>query len=546
MQGEQDLPFLDDEITKLPADIRADLAERGRRDLFFFSRAVMGMPDLTVDCHGPLCAMADLNSSQFKLFLMPRDHLKTSLLTISGSMQRVVRNVEERMLIGNESATNAERMLRSIRQHAEGNRVFRALYSSIIPKDVRKVRWNDSELDFAREGHWPEPTIDSIGMTGAVTSRHYTHITYDDPISEEAVKSEKVMTDTIARMSASLSLLTDPSKHTIWLVGTRWALHDVYSVWMNTFGDKLARIIRAAIEDDEPIWPERFSMDVLALKRAQMGEYKFSCLMMNNPRNVELQDLNVDDFRFWQFIEDGTAVRLFDNLGQPIDEWPLDKLDVTCTVDPVPPDTVMGDRNAVTTVGVTPKNQAIVLDAWGKRCNPLQLVEKLFDVKKRFKPRVFGIEKATYQMALKYFIGRLAEQEGMYLNIVPVKPGGKDKPHIRGLQPLMATGRLYIHPSQHILRNEAADYPLGEHDDVLDSLALHLQLFRGQMSLERWSKYQESEQALMRRLQNPDLDRGVKMKPNGGFDFEDDIDDIDPEDIAAKHNAPSWREVIMG
>lgn len=499
----QDIPFLDESIVKLPADIREDLAERGRNSLFFFNRAVMGFHDLTVGCHGPLCEFADENEKQFKMMLMPRDHLKTSCISVGGTMQRVVKDSEARQLLGNESATNAERFLRSIRQHAEGNRIFRALYSDVIPKDVRKVRWNDSELDFNRRGHYPEPSIDSIGMTGAVTSRHYTHITYDDPISEEAVKSEKVMKDTINRMSSALSLLVNPGKDTIWLVGTRWALWDVYSEWMRVYGDRLGRLVRAVIEDGEPIWPERFTPEVIALKRQAYGdEYKFSCLMMNNPRNPELQDLNVEDFKFWSWV--GTKkVALFDKNGQEVDRWDLSDLDITCTVDLAPAEKITSDRNAITTVGVSPKNQAIVLDAWGKRCTPLVVVQKLFQVHRQFHPRVYGVEDVGYQKAFKYFLRQAAEEAKLYLNVVPVKPGGKGKPHIKGLQPLMATGRIFIHPTQHILRNEAADYPLGEHDDVLDSLALHQQLFRSQMSQERWSKYKESERKLLRALKGP-------------------------------------------
>jgi phage terminase large subunit-like protein len=533
-----DIPFLDESIVKLPSDIREDLAEQGRNSLFFFNRAVMGFHDLTESCHGPLCEFADQNEKQFKLMLMPRDHLKTSCISIGGTTQRVVKNSEARQLLANESATNAERFLRAIRQQAEGNRIFRALYSDVIPKDIRKVRWNDSELEFNREGHYPEPSIDSIGMTGAVTSRHYTHITYDDPISEEAVKSEKVMKDTINRMSSALSLLADPGKDTIWLVGTRWALWDVYSEWMKVFGDDLGRLVRAVIENDEPIWPERFTPEVIALKRRAYGdEYKFSCLMMNNPRNPELQDLNVEDFRFWSWVGED-RVALFDKNGNEVDRWYLSDLDITCTVDPAPAEKVNSDRNAVTTVGTSPKNQAIVLDAWGKRCTPLVLIQKLFQVNRRFRPRVYGIEDVNYQKALKHFLRQAAGEAGLYFNVVPVKPGGKDKVHIRGLQPIMATGRLYIHPTQNILRNEAADYPLGEHDDVLDSLALHQQLFRGQMSQERWAKYKESERKLLRSLKNPSRQIILADPRKGVLDIEDD--DFTDEEVNQR-----WQEVSI-
>lgn len=544
----QDIPFLDPSIERLPEELREDLAETGRRSLFWFNKAVMGFRDLTENCHGPLCEFADQSSKQFLLMLMPRDHLKTSCISIGGSMQRVVKDPESRSLLANESSTNAERFLRAIRQNAEKNRVFRALYSDCIPRDVRKVRWNDSELDFNRQGAYPEPTIDSIGMTGAATSRHYTHITFDDPISEEAVKSEKVMHDVINRMSSSLDLLVEQEKNTIWLVGTRWALWDVYSEWMDVFGDKMGRLVRAVIEDDELIWPERFTMEGIATKRKLLGEYKFSCLQMNNPRNKELQDLNVEDFRFWSW-KGNDIVALYNTEGVVIDEWRLDQLDVTTTVDLAPAEKTNSDRNAVVTVGCSPKNQAIVLDAWGKRCTQLDVIRHLFYVKKRFRPRVFGVEDVGYQKSMKYTIQELGRAEGLYLNTAPVKPGGKDKPHIRGLQPLMATGRLYIHPTQHILRSEAADYPLGEHDDVLDALALHLQLFRGQMAPERWAKYKESERKLLRVLSGKARDPGARVDGQGLVitpNRKKGILDYDDDDFESPSEMPSWDEVRIG
>jgi hypothetical protein len=523
----QDIPHLDNTIVQLPSDIREDLAERGKNDLMFFDKGILGFKDMTVGCHGPMCAFADQNEKQFKLILVPRDHLKTSTFTIGGTMQRVVRDPESRNLIANESATNAQRMLRAIRQHAESNRVFRALYSDIIPKHTSKTRWNDEELQFNRQGHYPEPSIDSIGMTGAVTSRHYTHITYDDPISEEAVKSDKVMQDTINRMSTALDLLTDPAHDSIWLVGTRWALHDVYSVWMKIFGDQLGRFIRSAIEDGDPIWPERFTLEVLAIKRQILGEYKFSCLMMNNPRNEELQDMNVKDLRFWHWANDETVVVLMDQQGNELRRVPLEKLDITTTVDLAAAEKIADDRNCITTVGITPWNECIILDSWAKRCTPLTVLEYLFEIKKRFSPRAFGIEDVAYQKAFKYFVKQQCEQRGVYMNIVPLKAVGKKEVRIRGLQPLLATGRIYAHPTQHVLRSELADFPLGEHDDTIDGLSMHLQLFRGQMSPDRWDKYKKAEQSLLRRLIKPRQVKAVKPweHPISGSSWEEEDED---------------------
>lgn len=520
-----DLPELDSTITQLPADMRADLAELGKHDLYWFNKAVLKHRDLTKGCHGPICVYFDSNAGQFKLALYPRDHLKTHCITIAGCLQRGVRNPNERILILNESATNAERMLSSIQAHCESNRVFRALYSSVIPKDTRKVRWNQKEMDFVRDEIYPEPTFDTIGMTGAFTSRHYSHICIDDPISDNALDSEKVMAESIERLKGCLDLLTDPEKDTIWIVGTRWAIHDVYSWFEKTLGKRLTRMIRGAIEDGQPIWPERFSLETLALKRAVLGEYKWSTQQMNNPRNAELQDVNVDDLKFWRWGIEQDTVELLGRDGQVEESWPLHKLDVVTTVDLAMSEKQKSDRNAVVTCGITPTARCIVLDAWGKRCTPLQVVEKLFEVQKAFHPRVFGIEGVAYQKALKYFVMAEGLRRDTYIRVEDLRAPGQHKKHIRSIQPIAATGRLYMLPTQMLLRQELADYPLGEHDDVADALGLQSQLWRGQMSPERWEKLQKQQELMVRQVMAKERYLTDSPQSSAAFDTDDETAD---------------------
>lgn len=496
-----DLPNLDESVTKLPEDIRQDLAVAASSDLFCFCKGVLGYRDLTLDCHGPLCVFFDTNENRFKLTLMPRGHLKTSIGTIGRNLQKVVRDPEVRILIGNETSTNAQRFLGVIKAHAENNRIFRALYGHVLPRGTRPNHWSNEELLFHREGTYAEPTIDTIGMEGAMTSRHYTHLCFDDPISEDAARSKLVMDSTIGRMSKLMSLMVDPEHNTMDLTGTRWAFYDVYSYFMNWFGARIARFVRGAIEDDKPIWPERFSLETLALIRddPNMGEYMFSCLYGNNPRNVSIQDFNVQDLRFWRWTDDEEHVVLYDQSGAIVKIVDIDDLDVTVTVDVRYGEKLTSDRDAVVVVGTTTDGDAVVLSAWGNRGNPLQVVGEIVRVVKRYNPRVLGIQKVGYEMSLKWHLQAAFEREGVYVNIVPVKPGGPGKTHIRGLQPVAATGHLYILPTQHTLRQELAEYPLSQYDDVADALALQLQLWRGLLSQERMRRYREHEERILRR-----------------------------------------------
>src|SRR5215203_2107779 len=207
---------MDREIAMMPSDLRSDMATAFANDLYAFATGVLQYRDLTPHTHGALCAFADTNTARFKHVEMPRDHLKTTIMTISRNLQKVVKDPNIRILLINETSTNAQRFLSAIRQHVESNTMFRALYSSVIPKNTRAtgITWNNEALTFRRQWIGPEPTIDTMGMTGAVTSRHYGHISIDDPISEEAVKSALVMADAIMRIKKVLTLMVNPSEDT--------------------------------------------------------------------------------------------------------------------------------------------------------------------------------------------------------------------------------------------------------------------------------------------------------------------------------------------
>lgn len=502
MASDVDLPGQDPWVQGQDSDLREDLRRMSENSLYFFGKGILGYRDMTERCHGPFCAFLQHNVKQFKRALMPRDTYKTSAGTIAGSLWKGLHDTNQRILIANESATNAERMLRGIRGHLESNRTLRTLYSAEIPRDVRKVRWNDTELDLVRTQVFPEPTFDTIGMTGSVTSRHYSHMIFDDPISEEAVKSEKVMKDVINRLSAITALLTKPERDTVWLIGTRWALHDVYSWFDKAFGDKVGKFSRGIVEDGESIFPELMGLETIALKRSVMGAYKFSCLMMNNPRNEELQDLSPDLLRYWRWAnKEHTVIETMSNTMEPTNQfYRTEDLDITVTVDLAPAERGSSDRNAIVTLGVAPDGSAFVLDLFAKRCTPIAVMDHIFAMAERWPIHKLGIESVAYQKAFKYFLKDAADRRGAWLNVVELKASGKKEIRVRGLQPILAVGRLYLNPADQLLVNEIADFPLGEHDDCVDALSMHLQIAQGWFNEERHKKFLELERELIHRI----------------------------------------------
>lgn len=531
-----DLPRLDEEITQLPTDIRESLAQRGRSSLYFFSKAILGYNKMNPHTHGGMCEFHDRNPAQYKETLMPRGTFKSSVKTIGGGLQRICKDREERVLITNENDGNAQRFLYAIKTHAESNKVFRALYSDLVPPDTKKVRWNNEVLDFQRNGKYPEASITGRGITSALTSQHYTHMILDDLISLNAIQSPAIMADTITRAHQILSLSVDPSKSTWDLVGTRWGFADLYSDFEKKYAGKMARYIRGAQEFDAGLlFPELLGEEQLAQLRTSYGPYLFSCLYQNNPRNEDVQDFNVQDLRFWKWDTREENVILFDNTGAIKEIVPLDELDISVTLDLAGAEKVTSDRNAITCCGVTPAGDVIVLDSWAQRCTPLAVMDHLFWLAGRFNVRIWGIEDVAYQKAFKYFLKAECNVRGIYMHVKPLPARGKKEVRIRGLQPVLATGHLYILATQGILRDEMADFPLGAYDDALESLSMQLQVMPQRVGPEFWAKYQASEKKLLRRISG----YGLIAEPQR------DPEEEDPED-AEYDNPPTWRDYVIG
>jgi predicted phage terminase large subunit-like protein len=482
----------------------------------------MGYQDMTQNAHGPMCVFLDNNPKKIKFCGMPRATFKSSVGTVARNLQQLCQNRNRTKAIFNEAAKNAQNFLRAIRQTAENNRVFRTFYSDLIPRDTKRVRWNDTELDFNREIVRPEPSISAHGITSTIVSQHWDDLTFDDIVSEEAAASEKVMQDATDRASKFRSLMVHPTESTLTLMFTRWGFADAYAKLLRDIGPFAGLMIRGAIENDEPIFPERLGWDVLSQIRTEIGEYMFSCLYMNNPRNTEVQDFNVNDLRFFSLVEtsEGDVVILLTEDGREFRRYRLSQCEIYATVDLAPAEKITSDRNSVSVCAITPNGEALVLESWAKRCSPIDLMTHIFYLHRRFKPKKWGVENVAYQASFKYFIRDYAEREDLYLNVVPIAATGKKETRIRGLQPIAATHRLYVQPTQHILRNELADFPLGEHDDAADSLSMQLQLWENQMSPKRWDRYRKSEQLVL-----AEIDRQAQISDSRYLGDVPDLDD---------------------
>ena len=276
--------------------------------LFYLAYGALGLTRLTRSLHLSVCQWLTRVPPYRKLLLLPRDHLKTSImraLSIHMLLQDKDKNLyfpgkpgeETRILYAGETATNAEHQLSWIAGHLESNTLLQGFWPHKLWRNPRKEskRWNAKEFVLPRKTDFPEASMEAIGVGGAVTGRHYDVMQKDDLISFAAANSPIIMKEAIDWHKTSRSLLDDPDKGLEFIVGTHWSTGDLYDEIIGS-DDSVEPLVRAAVEEGKPIFPEMFSLVTLARLERELGSL-YSLLYMNTSVDPRLTDFQPGDFR---------------------------------------------------------------------------------------------------------------------------------------------------------------------------------------------------------------------------------------------------------
>lgn len=449
---------------------RLKIRHLAQTSTYFMGKAVIGFRDMTPHLHKEMCEWID-NGSTHKHGIVPRDHLKSSVWTIANTVKRIVSNPNIRILIGNETSTNASHFLMRIEKIWERNALFQWLFPELIPDFTRWSRWNATEMVVPRDADYPEATIEVIGVGGAVVSRHYNLIKLDDLVGKAASESGDVMKGTIDWYQYCESLLEDPNRDEIHNVGTPWGFADL-DAWVRKHeSDYIDIFFRSCYNSEgEPIWPERFDRIALERIRKKYGAFKFSCQYLCKPVDPESGSLDERDLRFYQWRNGSIAAKV-------IGPTPLidpAKLHVTMRIDPAISEKPGAARSAIVVDGVYKDGRVFLLEAWAKRCQPFEMLEKVFELFTKWQPVVVGFEAVAYQRILQPLIEKMADERGIFLNVLPMRPDSNTKKEnrIRGaLQPVAARGLIWVHEDMEEFIQEWRTFPNGETVDLLDAFA---------------------------------------------------------------------------
>jgi hypothetical protein len=466
---------------------RETLRRKCRSDPFFYIYWVLGYRDIDTDLHRDMLERwIKRRHRLYSLWLVPRGHLKTSLWTIGVNMWEVLLDPNCRILLVNAVYSKAQGMMQEIRSHYEINDVHRWLFPEYsldlcsLPKQKKKLyKMTDERIDVGsgQRGGRREGNFECLGVEMSLVSKHYDIMHFDDAENDLNTATADYRTKIWTWFLNSWQLRHSPRESKIRDVGTPWHLDGIHNRIIKTErarrkAGKPAKWLlyrRAAKEAtqysdrEEPIWPERFTHEVLDGLKDELGNYIYSCQYMCQAVSPEDALFREDQI---QFIHEDYL---------PEDLVNFAAVDLSDSGD---------DFTVVVVASFDPQGKMYVRQILRGHIRPLELIEALRSLNRIWNLQKVAIETTGFQRTIARFYRDYAEEKGFHISWTEMSRAKTHKlRRFLALQPIVERGYFHvvkdISNTQEMVDELISCSPdhLPTHDDILDCLADIIQIY---------------------------------------------------------------------
>ncbi len=390
--------------------------------------------------------------------LWPRGHLKSTEITIGYSIYEIAKNPNIRVFIGNLILDNAKSFLREIKGHFEKNPKLRDIIGDQVSKDEK---WTESEIIVkGRTKNLKEPTIQVAGTGKSMPSQHYDLMILDDLVDDQSVNTPEQIEKTMRWYRGCLDLLEPDGK--LIIIGTRYHYGDLYGTLIKEYGDDPKweiQVHRVFDESGEPIFPEKFTKEYIAILRKGAGAYRFSCQYLNNPVDDENAKFKKSQIKYYE-DKDLEGKQL--NTAYAIDRaYSLAKT---------------ADYTAHVIGSVDLDNNLYIRLALRTKEHEGKLIDRIFNNKNYFNVERTGIEQKAFNDTIKPALDDEMRKRNDFFLVEELKGRTSKIARIESLVPRFEAGSIYIKKDMTDLEDELLRFPMAEHDDLADGTAYLLDL----------------------------------------------------------------------
>ena len=417
-----------------PALIYPNLAVLGILDRYFLLTVLLGRRDALHPWVYARCREVEAEPDEY-LDLWAREHFKSTIITIAGAVQEIVRDPETRIGIFSHTTPDAKKALRVIMREFEGNEMLKNAYPDVLWADPKKQspKWSeDGGICVRRKGNPKEQTLEAHGIIdGMPTGSHFDLRIYDDIITEKAVTSPEMVdkVSTLRQLSDSLGTMGGRE----WNVGTRYHFADPYADMLDR--DILKARVYPATDDG------RLDGNPVLLTQAQWADKK-----RKQPRTVAAQ-----------YLQNPTAGEMTMFEPKWLRSWEVRPrtLNVYIVADPAmrPNPSHRTDRTAMAVMGLDANANWYLLDGYRHRMDLAERWKHLRGLYRKWSgmPGVqfvsVGYERYGLQSDIEHFNEMMRIEKSHFpINEVnwPRQGGASKADRVGRLVPDFKEGRLFL------------------------------------------------------------------------------------------------------
>lgn len=475
------------------------------------------------DCHRELVNWFDTHFEVYnKLILIPRGHLKSTLLTVGKVLWRIYQIPDIRIFVGTATRALATAFVREIRTYLESpilmeyvwnNRPH--IYGRLIPEMERtkyrrddstesrdkKIIWSSTAIQVIRPTIMKEPTV-TVGSVGTIpTGFHFDEMYLDDVVNYDNINTPDKRNRLIGWID-DLRCVLDPAyfddgwrtilpaeaerycnvggKFTV--VGTRYDREDWYGSIIEDADEKGWKTYQRNIynnghnNSDGYLWHETWNEQIEHAKRMSMSTSRFASQYLNTviaPGSSILDLEKIHWISAYQITRDNEFIQIeHSTLDNPSKFRPILVVDPAATIGED------SDFTAMVVGGKDVQGRVFVVDGVLGKWTSEKILENLYRLADKWSLRAVHIESVG---GFAHFVQYVRSAFNRYRPIVlneykPTWVQGKKEVRIsNALEPLITNGLLYL-PGYIKTNTEITDqitfFPRRTiHDDFPDCLA---------------------------------------------------------------------------
>lgn len=397
-----------------------------------------------------------ITGSKKTLDLAPRGFGKSTIGDIGYCLWKIIQNRNIRILIVSNTQRQAEAFIREVKNQLEGNQKLIELFGSFTQDSLK---WTESELTVTgRTSPKKESTLTALGASGALISKHFDVIVADDVLDFESARTP-LQRKKLSEWYRTALLPTLEPNGELHVLGTRYNPGDLYQELIDS--KQYSVHIQRAIQDNQSLWPAKFTLDDLLHKKSELGSLIFGLQFQND--TVLAKAGHIFRFEWLQFYERPPAgLKIYQGCDLAISEKET------------------ADYFVLMTIGLDPDTGIYyVLDMYRDRISFRAQQEVIKLKAEQWQPISIGIESNAYQKSLSQ---ELIRQTSLPIRQITTQRDKVSRAQVRSA--LFENGKIKIKKDMSILIDEFCLFPDAAHDDIFDAFDLAITASETSLSID--------------------------------------------------------------